>query len=579
MNKDKLNSFHVKKYRSLMDVEIELNSNSPSIICGENNIGKTNVLRAMNLFFNYINDSELFLPESDIPHHIFYGSRSQSSKTELIGKFELEGVKQSLKMTCSHTGEVSYQLNNKKIEFEKASEILNKFSFLFIESNNVNLPLITSEVLEKEGLLPLDKKRAKQSKPLEKLREFIELAQEAIKDIEGEINKYFSALTDFDGILKGKSIKINFAEFDRLRDIVKTMTEITLYDGNDTSIASKGSGAQRAVFMALMQYVSNNSKKKIIWGIDEPEVFLQPKLQKKLSSVINEIVEKNNHQVVVTTHSQHFIKLTDLSHTYIFEGKISKKSYRRRPGKTYYETNTAPIKTDSSFDKASLIKDHLGIAGNDGWDVLPYNILVEGEEDKKYLELLLNSLNIPVPNIIWSGGASKIAGYLQFYNSFANDLDYKPVFVCIFDNDDEGMSQRNKIKPRSFTNITVRNVDLPRYDHAVPKKGIDWEIEDFLPPDLILKAVDQILQANKYKKIGIKAHRERTQQAHMDTQILKYAEHCARIKNPKLQPFSFDNEGRKKEVCMCVCNIDTSSHQIELTDEQKKFLEELVNQN
>ncbi|XUP88567.1 hypothetical protein B6672_008340 [Campylobacter jejuni] len=42
---------------------------------------------------------------------------------------------------------------------------------------------------------------------------------------------------------------------------------------------------------------------------------------------------------------------------------------------------------------------------------MPYNILVEGEEDKKYLQMLIEILNLSMPNIIHSGGATKIAGF------------------------------------------------------------------------------------------------------------------------------------------------------------------------
>ena len=56
-----------------------------------------------------------------------------------------------------------------------------------------------------------------------------------------------------------------------------------MQDGNNHEIESKGSGAQRAVFLSLMKYISKNIKdKKIIWAIDEPEAFLQPKLQRKV---------------------------------------------------------------------------------------------------------------------------------------------------------------------------------------------------------------------------------------------------------------------------------------------------------
>jgi len=562
-----------------MDIKIDVSENSPVVICGENNIGKTNFLRALNVFFNHPFQEDTYSPKNDIPHHIFYGSRGAGSKTEFIGTFELDGKPITLKVNFGDDGEAKYLIGSKTANFEEARELLSNFQFLYVESHNIDLPRLISVVLEKDGLLPLDTKRKKQSQPLAKLSEFIELSQRAILDIESDINECFKKLTDFDGVLKDKKIRIKFVEFEKLRDVVKTMTSITLSDGNNHGIASKGSGAQRAVFLALMQFISQNSKRNIIWGIDEPEAFLQPRLQKKVSEVLHEIVTAGKQPVLLTTHSQHFIKLNDLKTTYIFKGTLSEREYKRKPNEIFFEIDTAPIHCKSDFEKASLIKQHLGIGNNDGWGVLPYNILVEGEEDKKYLETLLTMSNLSVPNIVWSGGASKIAGYLQYYNHFAQELSYKPEFVCIFDNDTEGREQAVKIKPKSYSHINVRLIDLPRYDGCVPNSSLsaDWEIEDFLPPDIMLSTINSILKKDKYKPINKAQFKDRSKPAHLGKQILKYAEECSNQNNSDKLPFSLDNDGRKKQICIQFCdhefNLDPSKL---LTENQIKFLKELA---
>lgn len=367
MSKNKFTAFQVKRYRSLLDVKMEISENNPVVICGENNIGKTNFLRAMNVFFNHIFVEGTFVPKEDIPHHIYYGSQGAGSKTELTGYFDIEGKNTSVKVTFNNSGEPTYLISNKAAEESEVAAILSKFQYLYIKSHNINLPQLISIVLEKEGLLPLDKKRKKQSQPLEKLQQFISLSQKAIADIEKDINACFKHLTDFDGILQGKEIKINFAEFDKLRDVVKTMTSITLYDGNNHGIASKGSGAQRAVFLSLMQFISLNSKKNIIWGVDEPEAFLQPRLQKKVAEVLREIVTSKKQPVILTTHSQHFIDLNNLKNTHLFKGNVLSKKYNRKPNEIFYEMDTAPINANSDYEKATLIKQHLGISNNDGW--------------------------------------------------------------------------------------------------------------------------------------------------------------------------------------------------------------------
>ena len=50
----KLCAFEVKRFRSLVDLKLGINDALPVVICGENNIGKTNFLRALNIFFNHL---------------------------------------------------------------------------------------------------------------------------------------------------------------------------------------------------------------------------------------------------------------------------------------------------------------------------------------------------------------------------------------------------------------------------------------------------------------------------------------------------------------------------------------------
>ena len=72
-----LSKFTVKNYRSLLDVSVIFHKNTPISICGENNIGKTNFLRAMELYFNHGSDEVVYSPKNDIPNHIYYGAHGK----------------------------------------------------------------------------------------------------------------------------------------------------------------------------------------------------------------------------------------------------------------------------------------------------------------------------------------------------------------------------------------------------------------------------------------------------------------------------------------------------------------------
>lgn len=582
--------FTIKNFRSLKNVEISLVDGIPIVISGENNIGKTNFLRAMDIFFNHIYKKDLYKPERDIPHHIYYGSRGGRTKTELIGEFiNSKGGNEKIFVRFDGKGSVDYKINRNVSNYSDIYERLSKFHFFFIESHNIHLPTLISTILEKDGLLALDKKRSKQSAPLEKLREFIELSKKAIDDIQKEINSCFKELTNFDGFLKDTQILINFAEFEKLRDVVKTMTSITLQDGNNHEIESKGSGAQRAVFLSLMKYISKNIRnKQVIWAIDEPEAFLQPKLQRQVFTTLKTMCREESQIIILTTHSPQFIDIDNIHSVNLFVGNSELKEYIRKPGIKFHEIDTQNSIYNSVSEKVKAIKEHLGIKNNDGWELLPFNILVEGEEDKKYLEKLIVANGQDIPNIIWAGGASKIAGYLQYYNTFAKDLtfDRKPKIICIFDNDEEGRTQLQKIKPKSLNYLDIEIVPLPRHDGKVLKiedinnkkqQTENWEIEDFIPVALIIETANQLLRKERYKIISKNQLTNRGALAHESKCILQYLSDCTDSNNPEKKKYNFDTQGKKRELCQNFCSMFSPEDIIKyLSKEQKEFLSKLI---
>lgn len=571
-------SFKVQRFRSLLDVDLNFSENTPTIICGENNIGKTNFLRALSIFFDHVDAPDLFNAKTDIPHHIFYGSRGAGAKTELTGRFVSEdGEKHNWKVIFRGDDDPSYKLNNKQTSVENFNKFVSSFRFLFIESNNVDIPFLISEVMDEDGLLPLDKKRAKQSRPLKKLEEFISLSQSALIDIEKKLNDSFQGLTDFDGTLSNKKVQIKFAEFDKLRDVLRGMTSVTLFDGNDHHVASKGSGAQRAVLLALMQYIAQNTKKKIVWGIDEPEAFLHPKLQQQVAKSFEAITSNSDQPMIVTTHSQYFIKLQDFQNVHLFKGNSSEKKYKRRSGEIFYELDTKPIVFSSHSEKALSIKEELGIQTNDGWSVLPQNIMVEGEDDKRYINAMIEAMGLKTPNIISCNGADNVKAYLQYHNSQADELSFRPSFKCVFDNDDKGRKAKAALADKKYDNLDVSILELPRYDgEVVNKKGVDWEFEDFVPPELIFQAVNKILKKHGYSIMLKSTLDDRNLPAHKNRQILKYFESAIAGRNGDKDPFNISTLGRKFEICDAVCKIlsdDTKA--LNLNGQQNKFLEKL----
>lgn len=84
----KLKSINIKRFRSINDLKLEIDTSNNFIsICGPNNVGKTNVLRALNLFFN----PSSYVFENDTPY-LKQNTRGGSIATEINLQFEDKGV-------------------------------------------------------------------------------------------------------------------------------------------------------------------------------------------------------------------------------------------------------------------------------------------------------------------------------------------------------------------------------------------------------------------------------------------------------------------------------------------------------
>lgn len=548
----------IKNFRSIGKLILDIDNLDLITICGANNVGKTNVLRAMNLFFS---NGRGFNPDEDIPYHITQGARGGGYKTTI--KLSFKSIDPIEKGTIEIEKEFSYKksefvvLSKGKrdktiLSYDEVEDFLSKFRFIFIESNNINLPKLIVEIVNDEILpLGLQRKGKKQTESLLVLKDFIDKSKGIVSKIEKEISKiflqYFKEPNSID--TDGWRVKINFPEYEFLREAISGMIDFTLFDSNDHKLDSKGGGMQRIILLSLIEYINTKSSYQVIWGIDEPEVFLQPGLQKSLYKQLNQISKKG--QVIITTHSHFFVNINELESTFLLIGKREKKEYSRKPGNVFYKVDT-DLFVGNQIQKILKIKQHLGISNNDTWDVMPFNILVEGKEDKDYLEVLCDHLEIDLPNVISAGAASKFTGIVTFINNYASDIGFKPIVVCLFDNDSAGRDEYQSLQSKSQRLINI-DLQVKRVICCDKKNRTNSEIEDLIYPDLILKAANKILKKRGYKQIPISSLRQRTSPAYNEKVMLVFLTEKATQENSDKHPIDFEKEEVKLELCSLVC--------------------------
>lgn len=441
----RLKSIRIKNFRSIKDdFEIVGMEHDISIV-GPNSSGKTNVLKAIEMFFTGPDNRYEYNIKNDLTFDMkggqtsivatFTGDRESTIDREFYNSYDelnnfLEKPKPEsndivLYLTFLSNGSPQYRFfPNEKyrphVRREKAAEkqqvalsiLLSQFSCYYIPSSKSIRELIDSL------LIPF----VKQS--------ISSILEEKIEDINNELSSISLSITsslEDNGVGNVKallSIPNNSIE-----NMISSF-EFKLEDSEETLFYQKGMGIQTTSLLAALKWITdkeNERGKKVIWLIEEPESFLHPQLYKSCFGMLKKL--SNIASVFWTTHSISFIN----------------KDAHKIIG-TKLEGNRTKKTVFNSYQNAvTEIQKALGIQFSDFYSLLKYNIFVEGKTDKStfeyVLEVIKKRLNkdyifLDQSCFLDMGGVSAIEGFLKAIYEF---ISKERVCVVIFDGDDAGV--------------------------------------------------------------------------------------------------------------------------------------------
>lgn len=209
-----------------------------------------------------------------------------------------------------------------------------------------------------------------------------------------------------------------------------------------------------------------------------------------------------------------------------------------------------------------------------------FNILVEGQCDKKYIEELCKYFDINVPNIISLDGADNALKYLEFYNSYYHLLDKEdePIVKVLLDNDSKGREVYKKINAKKV-NYHAIEVQCQLIQNFLGDANLDEnnnntnnEIEDFIYPELTCFLINMIMPKMKLKRLREKTICSNIKKNSFKTKgILALCEHEKNDKNPENGgKLSFTSSGettnRFKDSLAGSFNIQANINLLELIE-------------
>lgn len=511
----KIVGIQINRYRSILSLDINLDcDNNLVAICGKNNVGKTNTLKAIRLFFQ---PDEFNM--NDVPTiKIATGGQSVYPKIAITFINTLNSTYYNITRTFKNdvdfnnklTG-YSYSLkgksktNKKVLTIDEINTFLDEIYFVFIDSVNVFLPDLIGKITDDMISVQYDRARFSLSK----------------KDLKESYDKYVDGLQEILDVF-ANDISTTFSDFNRdwkikfkvprnsetVRDLISKDVSLLLDDNGSFKVQSKGAGLQRltAILLYFEMIKRLKNRKEIILCIDEPDVFLHDGLQQKLKKLFDERCAKM--QIFYTTHSKIFINQYNMKNVLLLDAKIYDQ-YSVRKSKNISVTET--VKIDLSEDEGyKKICSHLGIEQMT-YDILDKkNIMVEGGCDKKYIGELCNYFGYSIPKIICMNGADNALKYLEFYDSFYQDSTcaYKPIVRVVLDNDIKGREIAAKIQTKKFNNISTEVHIIQNFngnaETSLTSNSTNNEIEDLVYPEIICFLINRILKIKKMKQVSVK---------------------------------------------------------------------------
>jgi predicted ATP-dependent endonuclease of OLD family len=318
-----------------------------NIFAGRNNSGKSNILRALSLFFkNEIEEGESIDLTRDCNSR-----EKEKKKISITLSFRLD-EKLKIQQTIQDVAEliprefklkkeyifsktdtskyqILYYLNDRPLEEKEkqlVEQFLHLFNFRYIQSNKTAVNVLTENLKEIQSEL---KFRYRSKYRNESIRKELDKKQkdsiDVIKSLATQILKPIS-----DEMVKADQtiVDVNIGTPNEIVELLNTVSyQIKLKSGVVLNEKFQGNGMQSILLYSILYLIDRNYHRKFgwkiatIWAIEEPESFLHFDLENQLANYLSENADNPNErfQIFSSTHSNVFPQYADAH--YLIEKK------------------------------------------------------------------------------------------------------------------------------------------------------------------------------------------------------------------------------------------------------------------
>ena len=487
----------IRYFRSIYNVYVA-DCDDLNVFSGKNDVGKSNVLKALNLFFNGETDWKRPLDfYVDFSSKRLNEVRQESIKGKQFIAVEIEFIRPSTykkslpnSFTVTRTwhrdgGQPAQKDNLDQIHksggLASTLETTRRFLSLFLSRVHYEyVPAVKDRAYFTHMLSRLQATLL--STPLNDSNSIGRVAEDLAWHILEQITQLKSDFQRATGLETAINPPQQFA------DLFQSFIVSTTSPNGTIPITLRGDGVQARYVSSVLHYISSKSHDFFIWGFEEPENSLEYTRTNKLADDFVKLYSKDA-QIFLTSHSPAFVSL---------------ETDRTRCFRAYQEENNTNIASIWPVDKKrvhrELLREELGILKIQQEVHKEYElklhelteinskvvsleteivsirkplVLVEGKTDKALLEIAWTKLygetqpnffiRVADPTDGTAGGAAG-AGTLAKMIETIHPEDSRKA-IALFDRDTEGITEFNKLS-KNFKQYN-RKDDIKRHSNGI----------------------------------------------------------------------------------------------------------------
>jgi len=451
-----LTSITIENYRSIGEnpITITFPENQPIIIIGENNSGKTNIIRAIDILFG-----EWHPKYKEFEDHDYFG---RNGENKIIIKAEVSGFQNRLgrngEYTCTGFNlEVQKGVHNKFVAIQSdgndnqyvSNELREELSTVLITSEqnlNFQLSYSTKYTLLSKVTKAFHDKLTSDANKINRLKDLYHQIINIFDEV-AEFKDFKYKMSSITGELiqnMTHGLELDFSAYDP-SNYYKNIRVLPHENGESRNFDELGTGQQQILALSFAHAYAKcfKNEKGLILIIDEPEAHLHPLAQKWLARTLYQMAQ-DGLQIVITTHSPYFIDLEFLEGIYLVRKEYGMTSVIHQTKNEFVDycknngANKSDVNTIIPFYVKSATSNILK-----GFFAKKL-VLVEGMTEELALPIYLEKVGLDVLkegiDIISVGGKGELAKWWRLFTAYKI-----PCYVC-FDNDAENDKQGNKRK-------------------------------------------------------------------------------------------------------------------------------------